>query len=166
MLVIQGSYNPESLTAVLCKAFAEKANERGMQVAVWDAREHDTPPPAGTGEKPKGMHELGEKIAVADMVVFGMPVYCASVSGGLKTIIDWISHDLKNKPIAILEEAGSPMSYMASSDLMNILTFESACQPVMPVVFSSMASYAEGVLTDERVKEKIDELLSNIEKRK
>ena len=62
----------------------------------------------------------------ADGVVLAMPVYCYSVAGPTKNLVDIVGSALANKPVALVSAAGSVRSYLAIRDLLGSLVFEFA----------------------------------------
>jgi NAD(P)H-dependent FMN reductase len=95
----------------------------------------------------------------ADGLIFGMPVYCYSVSGPLKNLIDITASAMEKKVAGILCNTGSSMSYLASSDLAKILAYESQVLAVQPVVCSSYEDFKDGKLSSEKVHEKLNAMI-------
>mgnify|MGYP001296316130 FL=1 len=92
-------------------------------------------------------------------MIIGMPVYCYSVSGPLKNLIDITSSAMENKVAGILCTTGSSMSYLASADLAKILAYESQVLSVQPVVCSSYEDFKNGKLESQKVHDKLNAMI-------
>ena len=147
ILIIQGSLNPNSKTAIVAKA-AEKILQglENVDCETLDLRSLDMQ--FCDGRKLQDYNSDAQKaykmVDGVDGMIIGMPVYCYSVSGPLKNFIDIIASAMENKPAGILCTAGSSMSYLASSDLAKILAYESHVLSVQPVVCSSYEDFKDG----------------------
>lgn len=128
---------------------------RNLKMEFCDGRETD--------EYSKDLQDAYFQIKNARVVVIGMPVYCWSVSGPLKNFLDITAEAFEKKPIAIACNAGSPFAYLAASDLMKILSFESKALPLQPIIKTSAKDF-EGreKLISPKVFEKMAELSDTI----
>ena len=80
-----------------------------------------------------------------------MPVYCYSVSGVLKNFLDITCSAMENKYAGIVCNAGGVMSYLASADLMKILSYEVHALTVQPTVYAWGDDFKNGKITNEKV---------------
>ena len=91
-----------------------------VSVELVDLRDYELPfcdgrhPLSSYGENAV---KLDEKIKDADAYIFGMAVYCYSISGVFKNFIDICCGGMSNKPFGIVAASGGTMSYMAVEDL-------------------------------------------------
>jgi NAD(P)H-dependent FMN reductase len=164
VVLIQGSLNKESRTAVLVQHTKEELQRAGLEVSVLDLRNiHmefcDGRPLKKYHPEVQQAHQAMEK---ADAFIIGMPVYCYSISGPLKNFIDITSGAMEKKIAGILCNAGGNRSYMASADLSNILAYESHVTTIQPVVYSSHEDYDDQTLTGNKVKSKIREMVDHL----
>ena len=113
VLIIQGSLNPKSKTAIVIRE-AEKIldSSNGIEFQTLDLRSFNMQFCDG-----RKLHEYNfdtqksyEMVDKADGLIIGMPVYCYSVSGPLKNFIDITSSAMEGKAAGIICTAGSSMS--------------------------------------------------------
>ena len=161
VILIQGSLNKESRTAVLAQHAEEVLKLAGLETGLLDLRNIQME--FCDGRPLKAYHpevqQAYQTMEQADAFIIGMPVYCYSVSGPLKNFIDITSSAMEKKVAGILCNAGGNRSYMASADLSNILAYESHVTTVQPIVYSSYEDYNDQILTGEKVKSKIREMV-------
>ena len=162
VLIIQGSLNPQSKTAIVVQE-AEKivSNFDGIDCQTLDLRYFEMQFCDGRklqdyNSDTKRAYEMVEE---ADGLIIGMPVYCYSVSGPLKNLIDITSSAMENKVAGILCTTGSSMSYLASADLAKILAYESEVLSIQPVVCSSYEDFKDGRLESKKVYEKLNAMI-------
>jgi len=162
ILLIQGSLSSESKTAVLIRAAADSLQRRHVAHEILDLRSlqlefcDGRPLEAYNAD----MQAACRKVEAAQGLIFGMPVYCFSVSGALKNFIDISSGGMENKTAAILCNAGGNRSYMAIADLSKILAFESRVVTVQPSVYTSSEDYDDsGNLINDSVRKRIEVML-------
>ena len=90
----------------------------------------------------------------AKAYIIGMPVYCYSVSGVLKNFLDITCGAMENKVCGIVCNAGGVMSYLASSELMKILSYEVSCLSIQPTTYAYGNDFKDGKITNPKVIEK------------
>jgi NAD(P)H-dependent FMN reductase len=95
------------------------------------------------------MRAAAERVAAAHAYVIGMPVYCWSVPGVLKNLLDVVCPGMVDKPFAVTTVAGSDRAYLATADLQRILQYEVRGRPWPRVVFASEKDFPGGVLSEE-----------------
>lgn len=164
VVLIQGSLNKNSRTAVLVQHAVEELKRAGLKAEVLDLRSIQMEFCDGRPLKeyhPDLQHAY-RTLDEAQAFIIGMPVYCFSVSGPLKNFIDITSGAMEKKPAGILCNAGGNRSYMASADLSNILAYESHVTTVQPIVYSSSEDFDDHTLKDDKVQSKIREMVDNL----
>jgi len=162
VLIIQASLNPQSKTAVVVREVEKILNSLGeVDYEILDLRSFNMQFCDGRKltDYNSDTQKAFEMINRADGFIIGMPVYCYSVSGPLKNLIDITSSAMEKKVAGILCTAGSPMSFLASSDLAKILAYESHVFAVQPVVCSSYEDFKDGELENRKVKEKLKSMI-------
>jgi NAD(P)H-dependent FMN reductase len=164
VVLIQGSLNKESRTAILVDHAAEEMKRAGLETTLLDLRNIQMEFCDGRSLKEyhPEMQQAYQAMEKADAFVIGMPVYCYSVSGPLKNFIDITSDAMEKKIAGILCNAGGNRSYMSSADLSNILAYESHVTTVQPIVYSSYEDYDDQTLTGDKVKSKIREMVDHL----
>ena len=162
VLIIQASLNPQSKTAVVVRE-AEKIliSLGGIDCQILDLRSFDMQFCDGRKLVDYNLdtQKVFQMINEADGFIIGMPVYCYSVSGPLKNLIDITSPAMEKKVAGILCTTGSSMSFLASSDLAKILAYESHVLSVQPVVCTSYEDFKDGKLQSRKVKEKLKSMI-------
>ena len=162
VLIIQGSLNPQSKTAVVASEAEKILNSYDeVECQTLDLRSFDMQFCDGrklTDYNPDTQKAF-EMVNEADGFIIGMPVYCYSVSGPLKNLIDITSLAMEKKVAGILCTTGSSMSFLASSDLVKILAYESNVLSVQPVVCTSYEDFKDGKLENRKVKEKLKSMI-------
>ena len=162
VLIIQASLNPQSKTAIVVGEAEKILNSLDeVDCQILDLRYFDMQFCDGRKltDYNSDTQKAFEMINDADGFIVGMPVYCYSVSGPLKNLIDITSSAMEKKVAGILCTTGSPMSFLASSDLAKILAYESHVFSVQPVVCSSYEDFKDGKLKSRKVKEKLKSMI-------
>ncbi len=164
ILFIQGSLAQNSKSFLLLKMAMISAESKGFESELLDLRHIDMPFCDGRKlpEYSQDLQAIYDKIQAATYVVFGMPVYCYSISGPLKNFIDIFSHAFENKRFGICAAAGSRMSYLATADLIKILAYESKATGVQPMVLTDYHDYDGDRVVDEKIPSRIDDMLDSL----
>ena len=162
VLIIQGSLNPKSKTAIVTRE-AEKILDGfdGIEFQTLDLRSFNMEFCDGRKlqEYNSDTQKAYEIVDKAGGLIIGMPVYCYSVSGPLKNFIDITSSAMEGKAAGIFCTTGSSMSYLASADLAKILAYESHVLSIQPVVCSSYEDFSDGRLESQKVHEKLNSMI-------
>ncbi|MBC8515087.1 NAD(P)H-dependent oxidoreductase [bacterium] len=171
ILTVSTSLHPESRSrAILQMVGSGLKRIDGVETDHADLL--DIPLPFCDGRHPveaygENAKRLSEQVGQADALVFGMAVYCYSVSGVLKNFLDICCGGMTEKPFGIICASGGSLSYMAVEDLQKILMFEVRGIPFPRVVFAANEDWseegerAEGLLPPipERVKGFVQEFV-------
>ena len=124
--LLSTSLRPTSRSRTLLAAVAEAYQAQGVPVHCTDLR--DLPQVFCDGRAleayPAALQALHHRLEGADGVVLAMPVYCYSVAGPTKNLVDIVGSALAKKPVAIVSAAGSMRSHLAIRDLLGALVFE------------------------------------------
>ncbi len=166
VLLIQGSLNPESYTAVLIEVVKGLLGKKAIACEVLDLRGVDMDFCDGRAIENYNpdTKRAYEMVRSADAYIFGMPVYSYSISGALKNLIDITGGAMKDKVAGILCNSAGPRSYLASVDLMKILSFEENVVTVQPIVHTDRNSFRDGKIFDDKVLELINEMIEALSK--
>lgn len=164
ILHISGSLSPTSKSFLLIEQSMKMGKKKGYETELLDLRTLELPFCDGRKleEYPQKLEPIHEQVEAADFVVFGMPVYCYSISGALKNFIDLFSRAFKNKRFGICAAAGSRMSYLATADLIKILGYESSATGVQPMVLTDHNDFRDGEIVDESIPERIERMLESL----
>lgn len=164
IIFISGSLASNSKSFLLLKKTVEIAKERGIETEFIDLKELNMLFCDGRAFDlyPKEFHAIFDQIQKADFIVFGMPIYCYSVSGPLKNFIDIFSGAFKNKRFGICASAGSRRSYLATADLIKILGYECNATGVQPLVLTDHHDFENGRIVDEKIPARIERMLDSL----
>ncbi len=166
IVLIQGSLNPDSKTSILINETAQQLKTRGADSQVLDLRDLEMQFCDGRTLKEynSDMQSAYSLMESAKAYVFGMPVYCYSVSGVLKNFIDITSGAMESRPkyAGILCNMGGASSFMACADLEKILSFESHVMTVQPIPFAVYSDFDSGQLTSGKVRSKIQAMVDRL----
>lgn len=164
ILLIQSSLSQDSKTAVVVKEAAKNLKQRGIPHEILDLRKIELEFCDGRSlsDYNDDLQEAFCKIETARALIFGMPVYCFSVSGVLKNFIDITAEAMENQVAGILCNAGGKGSYMSLGDLSKILAFESRVITVQPTVYTTYEDFKDGKLKSKAIKDRIDLMLDTL----
>jgi chromate reductase len=155
LLGICGSLRRASLNRALLLAVGETL-PAGVTLSIWDSL--DLPIFNSDLVEPPAVTTLKTAISAADGVVFAVPEYNYSISGGLKNALDWISRPpisspLRGKPVGLVGAAtGMSGTIRAQTHMRQMLVFsDTPClnQPEVVIPRAQDRFDAEGRLTDE-----------------
>jgi len=157
IVLIQGSLSPQSKTALVVEETQKALATMPVECETLDLRSLHLEFCDGRSLKDYNadMQKAYRVLDAADGFIFGMPVYCWSFSGVLKNFIDITAGAMENKAAGILCNAGGPRSFMASSDLIKVLFYESSVIAVHPIVYTSYDDFEDGRLVGEKALAKI-----------
>ncbi|MBT01593.1 hypothetical protein CL643_00580 [bacterium] len=168
ILLVSTSLNPGSRSRKMLKIIEEKMQNVDLNVDFVDLMDYELPFCDGRhplSEYGESAVKLDEKIKWADAYVFGMAVYCYSISGVFKNMIDICCGGMANKPFGIAAASGGTMSYMAVEDLQKILSFEVRSIAYPRVVFAANEHWDKDGKRDEGlmdpIPERIDEFVES-----
>jgi NAD(P)H-dependent FMN reductase len=166
IVIVQGSLNPESKTAVVVEETEKVLHSRNIEFETLDLRSLELQFCDGRklADYNADMRQAYRTLESADAIIFAMPVYCWSMSGVLKNLIDITAGALENKVAGILCNAGGNRSFMSSADLINVLYYESGVTTVHPVVYTSYEDFQDGKLTAQKPLAKIPTMVDALMK--
>ena len=153
IILIQGSLNPNSKTAIIINEVVNILKEKNITYEVIDLRKLKLEFCNGRELKDynEDLQNAYKLMESANGYIIGMPVYCYSVSGVLKNFLDITCSAMENKVTGIVCNAGGVMSYLASADLMKILSYEVHALTVQPTVYAYGNDFKDGQIANEKV---------------
>lgn len=166
IVIVQGSLNPESKTAVVVEEAEKVLKTRNIEFETLDLRSLKLQFCDGRNlaDYNEDMQQAYRILESADAFIFAMPVYCWSMSGVVKNLIDITAGALENKVAGILCNAGGNRSFMSSADLINVLYYESGVMTVHPVVYTSTEDFEDGKLVAQKPLAKISTMITALMK--
>lgn len=164
LVLIQGSLNPNSKTATILDAVGNILKERNITHETIDLRKLNMQFCDGRDLKNYNddLQKAYKLMESAGGYIIGMPVYCYSVSGVLKNFLDVTCAAMKGKSTGIVCNAGGIMSYLASSDLMKILSYEVHVLTVQPTVYAHGNDFKDGKIANEKVLDKARHMVERL----
>jgi len=170
ILGIAGSLRRKSYN----RAALRTAQQLAPEDAVIDIFELDGIPVFSEDDErqpPVKIVELKKRIREADAILFVTPEYNYSIPGGLKNAIDWASRPYgdnawNGKPVAVMGASlGTLGTARAQYHLRQVFVFLNMLainQPEVMIANAGQNFDAEGNLTNERTKNSIRQLLTNL----
>ncbi|NLU71095.1 NADPH-dependent FMN reductase [Streptomyces sp. HNM0574] len=114
VLTVSGSPSASSRTAALLRHVGDRVAERGHRVTPLAVRDLPPGPLLSADVSDPAIREAVAAVERADAVVVGTPVYKASFSGALKTLLDLLPQSaLTGKTVLPLATGGSPAHVLA-----------------------------------------------------
>lgn len=164
VVLIQGSLNQESKTAVLLNEVINILNNKKIVHKVIDLRKIKLEFCDGRDlEKYNSdLQDAYKLMESAKAYILGMPVYCYSVSGVLKNFLDITCNAMEKKYAGIVCNAGGVMSYLASAELMKILSYEVHVLTVQPTVYAWGNDFQDGKITNQKVLDKANSMVEKL----
>ena len=120
---------------------------------------------------PEKVKEFKKRIRAADAILIATPEYNYSIPGVLKNAIDWASRPYGDnawgsKPVAVMSASSGMLGgARAQYHLRQVFVFLNMFPVNKPEVFVTFASQKfdeKGILTDEKTREKVKELLESL----
>ncbi|GJL79406.1 MAG: hypothetical protein NPINA01_23950 [Nitrospinaceae bacterium] len=166
IVIVQGSLSKDSKTALVVAETEKVLQSRKLDFKTLDLRSLEMEFCDGRSlqDYNEDMQNAYRLLESADAFVFGMPVYCWSMSGVLKNFIDITAGALEHKVAGILCNAGGNRSFMSSADLINVLYYESGVTTVHPIVYTSYEDFQDGRLAAEKPLAKIPTMIDALTK--
>ena len=164
-LVISSSLNPKSRSRLL--ALIAFKTLKNMEVSVdWlDLADHSIPLCDGDSTyKNSKVKELREKIQNVKGILFAVPIYNYDVNAAAKNLIELTGDAWTNKVVGFLCAAGGKSSYMSVMGLANSLMLDFRCLIIPRFIYSTSEDFTEGKVTDPQVKDRISELIKELER--
>lgn len=171
LLTISGSLREGSYNTGLILA-AEEVAPDGVEVERYDGL-HAVPAFHGDREArsaPPEVEHLRRLVDRADAVLIATPEYNGSIPGVLKNALDWLStpypeNVLRNKTVAVVgASTGGYGAMWAQADLRKVLGLIGArvVPGNLPVERANERFDADGRLVDERVRERLAEVVAGL----
>ena len=164
IIIIQGSLNPVSKTAVVLEEVRNILNTKNIENSLIDLRKINLEfcDSRKLEKYNSDLQNAYETMKKASGYIIGMPVYCYSVPGPLKNFLDITCSAMENKFAGIVCNAGGIMSYLASAELMKILSYEVHVLTVQPTVYSWGGDFEESKIKNIKVIHKINDMINNL----
>ena len=164
LIVIQGSLNKNSKTSLIIDEVVKILKEKNIDFELIDLRKLELQFCDGRDLKEynQDLQNAYKLMEEAHGYIIGMPVYCYSVSGPLKNFLDITCGAMEGKYAGIVCNAGGVMSYLASAELMKILSYEVSCLSVQPTVYGWGNDFKDGKIVNQKIIEKAKDMVEKL----
>ena len=164
LIIIQGSLNKNSKTSLIIDEVIKILKTKNINYELIDLRALNLEFCDGRDLKEynqdlQNAYKLMESVKA---YIIGMPVYCYSVSGVLKNFLDITCGAMENKVCGIVCNAGGVMSYLASAELMKILSYEVSCLSIQPTTYAYGNDFKDGKIINPKVIEKAHKMVEKL----
>jgi FMN reductase len=164
-LVISSSLNPKSLSRLLALTAFNNFKKKDASAEWLDLADHSIPFCDGDStHKNSEVKKLREKINNAQGILFAVPIYNYDVNAAAKNLIELTGDAWTNKVVGFLCAAGGKNSYMSVMGLANSLMLDFRCLIIPRFIYSTNEDFSEGKVTDSQVKDRISELIKELER--
>ncbi len=164
--LIQGSLSKKSKTAIVLKEISRLFKKFKIPCETIDLRKIKNMEFCDGRPLKKysdSMVKVYKKLESGQGFVFGMPVYCYSISGVLKNFIEITSNAYDKKFAGIVCNAGGKHSYMSSADLDKVLAYECHATTIQPIVYTNYEDFDDkNRLISEKAHSKIEEMVQSL----
>lgn len=163
---IGGSLRKGSYSSALLRAFASMA-PKNVTFEILSLAEFPLYNADIEENMPQAVKDVKAKIKAADGIVFATPEYNYSTSGVLKNALDWISrphgdNSLQDKPVALMSTSpgmlGGSRAFYHMQQFFSYLECHPINRPEIIVPMIKEKLDTEGNLTDQKTKEKLQEM--------
>ena len=158
-LVISTSLRKGSRSKIMAKALSDTIND----VEFFDLQ--NNPLPMCDGDKCYDLPEVidfREKVKNAKGIIMAIPIYNFNVSSGAKNIIELGGKMLYDKVFGFICAAGGKSSYMSVMSFANSLMIDYRCFIIPKFVFATKSDFNENQITNQDIKERINELSNDL----
>lgn len=164
IVLIQGSLNHNSKTAVLVDAAANLLKEYSINNEIIDLRyiELEFCDGRSLTDYNTDLQTAQNILKDANAVIIGMPVYGYSLSGALKNFLDIVGSGIHRKFVGILCQSGGYRSYLASADLVKYISFEFFGYSVQPIVHTTQKEFTMNTLSDDGALSLLKDMLKEL----
>jgi len=166
LVIIQASLNKNSRTAIVVKQTQEILTKKNISFKTIDLRDLELQFCDGRSihEYNNDMQQAHKLLESAKGFIIAMPVYQYTFSGVLKNFLDIHSKPFQDKFFGIICNSGGIRSYLASAELMKLLSFEVHAMAVQPTIHTWAADFdsEKTKLTNEDIPPRIQTLVDKL----
>ncbi|WP_256297105.1 NADPH-dependent FMN reductase [Haloarchaeobius salinus] len=160
VLGLSGSLRDDSGTRTAIRRALAAADAAGATTELLDLREYDLPPRDGDDADAGDAAILRERVAAADAVLLGSPVYHGSYASPLKTALDYCGSDeFDGTTVGLLAVAGGSYPTPTLEHMRAVARAVGAWTlPLQVGIGDAGSAFAGGDLVDEDLGERVDRL--------
>jgi FMN reductase len=159
ILIVSSSLRPESNSRILAREAQRVLEEEGKAATFLDLRDHPLPVcDGGPSYGHPSVALIGDLLARADAILVATPVYNYDANAAVKNLIELTGDGWQDKAVGFLCAAGGMSSYMSIMSLANSLMLDFRSVIVPRFVYATSEAFADGVIADSGVRERVAEL--------
>jgi NAD(P)H-dependent FMN reductase len=160
VIALCGSLRDESYTRAALETALGAAERAGATTDLLDLRDLDLPLFDADDDEPGDANVLVDRVAEADAILLGTPMYHGSYSSVLKTALDYCGFDeFEDKTVGLLAVAGGGFPVTALDHLRSVCRALNAWViPHQAVVPNAHARFADGQFTDDDLRGRVETL--------
>ncbi|MFD1646384.1 NADPH-dependent FMN reductase [Haloarchaeobius litoreus] len=160
VLGLCGSLRDDSGTRTAIRRALTAADAAGATTELLDLREYELPPRDGDDADAGDAAALRERVAAADAVLLGSPVYHGSYASPLKTALDYCGSDeFEGTTVGLLAVAGGSYPTPALEHMRSVARAVGAWTLPLQVGIGDVgAAVADGDIVDADLAERVDRL--------
>jgi NAD(P)H-dependent FMN reductase len=157
---ICGSLSDDSGTRTATGRALAAAEAAGATTELVDLREYELPPRDGDDADAGDAPALRERVAAADAVLLGSPVYHGSYASPLKTALDYCGFDeFEGTTVGLLAVAGGSHPTPALEHMRSVARAVGAWTlPLQVGIGNAGSTFERGELVDAALAERVDRL--------
>jgi NAD(P)H-dependent FMN reductase len=157
---ICGSLSDDSGTRTATRRALAAAGAAGATTELVDLREYELPPRDGDDADAGDAPALRERVAAADAVLLGSPVYHGSYASPLKTALDYCSFDeFEGTTVGLLAVAGGSHPAPALEHMRSVARAVNAWTlPLEVGIGNAGSAFDDGDLVDDDLAARVDRL--------
>lgn len=160
-LILSCSLHPTSRSRIMARRLEECLGEE--EVTVVDLAETPLPLCDGmTTYSDPGVQKLVVQLTEADAIVVASPIYNYDLSAAAKNVVELTGRAWTGKVVGLMCAAGGKASYMAGMPFLNSLMLDYRSMVLPRFVYASGVSFGDGVLVDEEIDRRIQELAAEL----
>ncbi|WP_440989142.1 NADPH-dependent FMN reductase [Haloarchaeobius baliensis] len=160
VLGLPGSLRDDSGTRTATRRALAAAAAAGATTELLDLREYDLPPRDGDDRDAGDAPALRERVAAADAVLLGSPVYHGSYASPLKTALDYCGADeFEGTTVGLLAVAGGSYPTPTLEHMRSVARAVGAWTlPLQVGIGDAGAAFEAGELVDDDLGDRVDRL--------
>jgi NAD(P)H-dependent FMN reductase len=161
--LVSGSLNPESLSRQMAQHAGKTLQSLGAEVDFIDLQKIQLPMCDGdSAYSHPEVERTRARIEAAKGILIAAPVYNFYLNAAVKNLIELTGSAWEDKVIGFLNAAGGYSSYMSVMSIANSLMLDFRCVVVPRFVYAVGSAFRDGVVSDGKVAQRIDELASEL----
>jgi FMN reductase len=158
-VILAGSLNPESNSALLAQSLQREYAQLGIRAELLDLRQHSLPLcDGGAAYEHPGVTRIGTVIKAARVVIVATPVYNFDANAAVKNVIELTGSAWEDKVVGFVCAAGGDASYMSIMSLANSLMLDFRCLIIPRFVYATSGHFSNDAVTSPEIIQRLQRL--------